>query len=256
MPLSKQELDQLLSALAQRATNPTAAPRGQELGPRQATFRSVAVGDNQGGGIAAMQEGFLIRGVVIDNPSGSWVVLKPTLQYIPPYTFGWSTNIVPGQQVMGAAYIDGPVGNQPSSKAGLPVVIYLYDIQVGNQAGYTFVDTNPDTLLLNGVVTATLAGSQPTLLTPPSGKRIRLLSANIGYTIVTAPVNPECPAKMSLRWLSNTGVIVIQLAVGPDQLTDDIPFEYDFPVDESISANFQSLWANVGIIYSVRYQIV
>jgi hypothetical protein len=112
-------------------------------------YRSLAVGDNQGGGIGAMTlPGTRIRGVIVDNPSGSWVQLDGVglgfQPYVAPYTMAWSVSLLPSVNELSAKYVAGPIG-QVSFLAGAPVVVYVFENQVPSSAGSTFLTpSTPD----------------------------------------------------------------------------------------------------------------
>ena len=114
MALTRDDLAMIAQLIAQ-SQPPPKPPTLQRI------YFSKAVGDNQSGGIGGMEPGFLIRGVTVDNPSGSWVLLQPTNQFIAPFTFGWSSTLLPGSQVISASYVIGPTG-QAISTFGQPAV--------------------------------------------------------------------------------------------------------------------------------------
>src|SRR5450759_2466133 len=106
-------------------------------------FRSLAVGDDRGGGIGAMTlPGTRIRGVIVDNPSGSWVQLDGVglgfLPFIAPYTMAWSVSLLPSVTELSAKYVAGPIG-EASEIAGAPVVVYLFEAQVPSSPGSVFL---------------------------------------------------------------------------------------------------------------------
>lgn len=68
-----------------------------------------------------------MRGIEIDNPSGSWLLIPSFETAIPPYTIGWSMSFP-----IDVAAIDIIAGNGPSGQKGTsfgdPVVVYLHDL--------------------------------------------------------------------------------------------------------------------------------
>lgn len=122
----------------------------EQPGTQFRIYRSTAVDDNQGGGIGAMTlPGTRIRGVIVDNPSGSWVKLDGIglgfQPYIAPYTLAWSVSLLPSVNELSAAYVDGPTG-QVSTSAGAPLVVYVFESQVPSSPGSNFQTAPPATL--------------------------------------------------------------------------------------------------------------
>lgn len=154
-------------------------------------FRSAAVGDDQGGGIGAMTlPGTRIRGVIVDNPSGSWVILDGVglafQPYIAPYTLAWSVSLLPSVSELSARYVDGPTG-QPSSTAGAPLVVYLFEAQVPSSAGSAFVVPAPtaESSVTSVTATPTVAGAP--LLAGVSGRALRIYSVSCCQDMITGP---------------------------------------------------------------------
>lgn len=112
-------------------------------------YRSTGVGDNAGGGIGAMSlPGTRIRGVIVDNPSGSWVRLDGIglgfQPFIAPYTLAWSVSLLPSVTELSAIYTVGPTG-QTSAATGSPMVVYVFEAQVPSSGGSTFDPLISDT---------------------------------------------------------------------------------------------------------------
>ena len=158
----------------------------EQPGTQFRIYRSAAVGDNQGGGIGAMMlPGTRIRGVIVDNPSGSWVKLDGVglgfQPYIAPYTMAWSVSLLPSVTELSAVYVDGPIG-QSSSNTGAPLVVYLFETQVPSSPGSAFVVSSAPVRVYDNVSTsatpyATL--SVQVVAAPGVGKRIRILALYI-----------------------------------------------------------------------------
>lgn len=136
-------------------------------------YRSLAVGDNQGGGIGAMTlPGTRIRGVIVDNPSGSWIQLDGVglgfQPYIPPYTMAWSVSLLPSVSELSAAYVAGPIG-QSSSLAGAPVVIYVFESQVPSSPGSSFATTLPPTVIALSITLPLVGPNNNNVILPALG---------------------------------------------------------------------------------------
>jgi hypothetical protein len=83
---------------------------------------------------ASLGNSRFIQGIVIDNPSGSWLRVTGIEQYVPPYTVGWSYPVVPAAASLDVLFTDSPSGS-PSELVGNPVTVNLYDELVPNHPG-------------------------------------------------------------------------------------------------------------------------
>jgi hypothetical protein len=80
-----------------------------------------------------------IRGIKIDNTSGSWLsLIIPGLpvQYVPPYTLGWSMSLLTPLNTV-TVNSGGPSGSV-STNSGTNVTVYVYDESIGDSAGNTY----------------------------------------------------------------------------------------------------------------------
>lgn len=66
------------------------------------------------------------EGVIIDNPSGSWLHVEGVDRYVPPYVMGWSFPFDPSVASVTVRFVDSPSGSQ-SSLTGTPPTVYLSD---------------------------------------------------------------------------------------------------------------------------------
>jgi hypothetical protein len=64
------------------------------------------------------------KGIVIDNPSGSWLLVFPTYDYVPPYVLGWSRDFPYEVASTTVRYVNGPSG-QISTQQGDPFDVVL-----------------------------------------------------------------------------------------------------------------------------------
>lgn len=76
-----------------------------------------------------------VAGVRVDNPSGSWLRLAQVVDYVPPYTLGWSRTIIPAVLSLDILWTDSPSGT-PSALTGLAATVTLYDTPQPNSQGY------------------------------------------------------------------------------------------------------------------------
>lgn len=211
-------------------------------------YRSPTVGDNQAGGIGSMTlGGTRIRGVIVDNPSGSWVKLTGTgldfEPYIQPYTLAWSVSLLPSVLEIGAAYVVGPTG-QDESTAGSPIVVYLFEEQVPSSGGSQFVTPAPETVQPQAVTIIALSTGVAAAVEFEPGigatRRFRLFAVQVGYnyfdigqgnggrfcvdTPVYIEVRPKTGAVPSTRFIG-------MLGLNPEHPRDTLDYPYGFDLD-------------------------
>lgn len=82
-------------------------------------------------------ESWQIAGIIVENPSGQWLYVNKIRRYVPPFTLMWRTNIerVSAFRVNSVA---APVAGSTSSTVGGPVIIMIFDREVGYSNGYTY----------------------------------------------------------------------------------------------------------------------
>lgn len=228
-------------------------------------FRSLTVGDNQAGGIGSMTlPGTRIRGIKVDNPSGSWVMLDGIgmayQPFIQPYTLAWADSPLPSLAELKATYVTGPTG-QPVSIAGQPLVVYLFEEQVPSSGGSQFVTSTPEELSITVTITAlSIAQVTPILGPPPAGQRYRLFGAKLNEAEA-----PSADANVfglsgvhGLLQESITTADLGDLAIGPGQHadSDDYGTGLDVSVDNGVSINLLSVWGRHRVEVTLRYQVV
>lgn len=240
-----------------------------------AIYRSPTVGDNQSGGISAMVlAGTRIRGVIVDNPSGSWVKLSGTglgfEPYIAPYTLAWSVSLLPSVLEIGASYVTGPTG-QPASTAGSPIVVYLFEAQVPSSGGSQFVVPAPDTVApaastIIAVSTGGIAGVEyePAIV---ATRRMRLFSVQVGYHFgvlgggnpnhycldspVYVDVRPKTGAAAPTLWI---GTIALDAEHPQDSL--QYPNGFDLELGDHLLVDAISLYGQVPVVVTPIYALV
>jgi len=81
-----------------------------------------------------------IAGIVIDNPSGSWLFVEGIKQYVPPYRQGWAYPVMPQQTSISVRFVDSPAGtvsNPVVLPVGQQVVVTLSDLPIPQSEGFT-----------------------------------------------------------------------------------------------------------------------
>lgn len=223
-------------------------------------FRSLAVGDDQGGGIGAMTlPGTRIRGVIVDNPSGSWVQLDGVglgfQPFIAPYTMAWSVSLLPSVNELSAKYVDGPIG-QPSSNAGAPAVIYVFENQVPSSPGSLFVTPAPAITMLRTQIAATIAGGFVQIIVPPPDAAIRVLSME-GIMRIEPAYLIDAPVLLS--WISTDTLTTlggVQLSNSKRSEGLSLAAPIDLPVGAGLTVAYAAGWGNVRVDAYTGYAIV
>ncbi len=75
-----------------------------------------------------------IRGITIDNPSGSWLRVTGIEDFVPPFTMGWGANVNPARLTVDVLFADSPSGTASQLIGNMPVVT-LYDYAVPASGG-------------------------------------------------------------------------------------------------------------------------
>jgi hypothetical protein len=227
-----------------------------------AIFRSPTVGDNQAGGISAMRlPGSRIRGVIVDNPSGSWVKLDGIglgfQPYIQPYTLAWSVSVLPSIDELSASYVPGPIG-QPSTNAGSPLVVYVFEAQVPSSGGSTFQPQTTEQSIATVSYVATSGTVTAVHIPAVANQRIRLISLKLTLAFTVAAGIANDTSTRAGVFSTAAGITLAQLDVGPGQLSDDLGFGngIPLPVSDSLSVTLATLWGRSFVYLSAIYQYV
>jgi len=131
-----------------------------------------------------------MRGIEIDNPSGSWLYIPSLETFVPPYIVGWSYSFpydVTAIDII--ANQDGPAG-QPSTSDGDPVIVFLTDESIATSEGTPAPgkEVRPLTtpvLNLYSEIEVPYANSTITLISAASvlGKMVRIYGFRFWYSI-------------------------------------------------------------------------
>jgi hypothetical protein len=214
------------------------------------------------------------HGIVIDNPSGSWLTVYPIGDFVPPYTLQWTRDFPYSIASATVRYTNGP-SDQPSSQEGEPMTVWLDSEPVGASNGiaapgaaFRPLSTTTQDIMADG----TYLGLPLALIPAQTGARARIYSFQIGYS-PAVPIAPQ-PLDMPLFWRLQPdpfpvggqsyafGVISPQNGY-QDRVSFDVnPRDVDISgFDVAITLN--SLWATgVGTAepilfrYHLRYSIV
>lgn len=112
-----------------------------------------------------------VRGVAVDNPSGSWLRITDfggTDLAIPPYTMGWTSPIWPAAAAVSLRFVDSPSGT-PSTQIGTVVTLAVTDEEIPGNPGYASGaqgEQDPLSVRLTTHSTGIIAREGGTLISP------------------------------------------------------------------------------------------
>jgi hypothetical protein len=211
----------------------------------------------------SLPNGTPIKGITIDNPSGSWLYIVSERQFVPPYTIGWSMPCSYEQSSVTVNAGQSPAG-QVSTTQGDPWTLILDSEPVNADTGgptKAFIDQFTPTLYAAvgpQVIQKSVVNFNVLDIAAIPGKRIRVL----GWSAIVGPDNDPNTDIVSLTKLvlfdSLTAVDYIELG-GADRRSSDsrifVP-GIDFGVGDYLKVTGRTTWLNVSVNTSVKYQII
>lgn len=223
---------------------------------------TVAVGDDLDA--ASLASGQL-RGIIIDNPSGAWLQLFPTYDFIPPYVLGWATTIPAAASITVRTIATGPSG-QISTLKGDPYTVTLDSEPVSLSggvpapgasyvAGFTPVVSWSETFM------ATTTGSSSIVVNPNAGQRFTILTFAAEYVI--PPIGGAfqnagaSPVTVILQSLPAAGIF-LRASLSPEKRSFERTFGagVNWPIDTGFYCSGESSWCNEYINFSVSYMVL
>ena len=138
-----------------------------------------------------------IRGLKVDNTSGSWLsIIVPSLpvQYIAPYTLAWSMTLL--TPLSNITINSGGPPNSISTLAGTNVTVYAYTDSVGDSAGSQYYTPNAEPIRklffaqinFDQQAVPFGAGPVPVVIFPiNSGRTIRIYGYGLAYQLYFPP---------------------------------------------------------------------
>ena len=202
-----------------------------------------------------------IRGVIVDNPSGSWLYMPEITGYCPPYTKAWSIDVNPTVASISFLFRDGPAG-QVSTLQGDPIQVTLFDTPVGNSPGIAsgggFIEAFTPVLLAETQLTTSIGGTTGVMLAAVTNKRYRVLTATLVYTEDT--LTPRDSGQSVVLFASPASIVTnirLRLA-GMEHYVDDrvFPLGLDLPKSGGINYAEQCDWANADVTFTITYQLI
>jgi hypothetical protein len=199
-----------------------------------------------------------IRSIRIDNPSGQWLQLFPTYDYIPPYTIGFARTFQTTVQTI-TIKRNTPAG-QVATQQGDAVKVYLdSDPAPADSDGVPFIDQfTPVLIAVNATSQVPLAGLSGTLVAAQANRRFRLLTldARLGYSNVSG-IYPVCGVDFIVQDNSGSGTALIgRLSPAKPSSERAYPAGVDFAVGAAIIFSAATDWADSLLLLSITYQVI
>lgn len=217
--------------------------------------------------------GWQIASVIIDNPSGMWLELRPSYTLIPPNTLGRIISLDPRSQTINLVYVDAPIGGVASAVTGGPISVQAFDEILTDDVGtdYTLIPT------IQNLTTAiaALQGSIDGLVMGWGSANVPLyfsdsFSANDGLTVVLTAgagqqiVLLQASASIEVGYYPVRGIVYasieipgerVDLALTSERPSDVIPFPPGAMVanaGEDIEVETQSPFDPIEMLVSYR----
>lgn len=209
-----------------------------------------------------------MRSVRIDNPSGSWLQLFPTYDWIPPYTLGFARTFDNAVSSITIRASNGPAG-QVSTADGDPVRVVLDSEASGNSAGSgsgsggsSFIEGyTPTSSFTFSLVIPVPAGVTQVLVPSAASSRYRLLTLALSRD-TAALVSPtletyDGPSFWRLR--TDPGGVTMDFGMlSANNPVDDRSYGggLDFPVGQGIDIRVTGDWMQTYANVSGTYQTI
>lgn len=186
--------------------------------------------------------GWQIGSVVIDNPSGMWLELRPSYTLIPPNTLGRIISLDPRSQTIELHYVNAPIGGIPSAVTGGPISVQAFDETQSDDVGvdYTLypaiIDLTAAIVALQASIDGLVMGwgsanvplyvsasfsandGLSVILTAPAGQDIVLVQVNASITVDYYPIRGHIEASVEVPGKRST------LIIAGERPSDQIPF--------------------------------
>lgn len=213
----------------------------------------------------SLPNGEPIRGIVINNPSGSWLYVVSERQYVPPYTDGWSMPTSYEQSSISINANVGPAG-QVSTIQGDPWTLILYsdpvDLSSGGPIDSFIKGFTPIVSSLlgggGGIIVPTLANLAGTWIAAIPNHRIRILTISVSYIANGIfPGTNESPLELVLiDSITNNPVQFFGLNV--EQRMQAAVFSSGLDLSPSARLDYQThaYWASAFLVGSITYQVL
>lgn len=171
--------------------DPSLSLSGGTLVVVPADTRSVSFSATPGASVVTGALSYPTIGCRVDNNTGTWYQIGTTGFLIPPYTTGFTVDLLPAINSLTVAPTTPPYGN-PNNTNGTGITVTLYAGYIGNSSGNTVIVDYPIQLLQSNTLTTSTLNSTITLPTPATAGN--LLVAVFASANSTASVTVTGPA--------------------------------------------------------------
>lgn len=234
----------------------------QQLPAEYTRFRRYSTVVNQN--IDGITPGWPIACVGIDNPTGSWLSIRPFDIFVAPYTLGFQTNLVPATNSLSIDFLQFGPNNAVSSSSGVnPVNIIVYDRELGNEPGNAFIPVIPELTNVNVSINAdfTNGTSFETVIAgtvPPTGQRIRLFRCSAALTSNAATNNTSESNVYVAVAEHTTGITIVtfSLSVGATFASAEFGQGLDLTLNNQLSTKTSIPWGAGRYDFSATFQFV
>lgn len=121
-----------------------------------------------------------IRGIQIDNPSGTWIWIEAAKAWVPPYTINWGMTLPSAQQSITIRTGNGPAGKLGTT-TGSAITVTLWNVSVPDSLGTTFIVKDTPEQAWGMIATNWMINPQTIIPNPGPTARIRLYAVEITY---------------------------------------------------------------------------
>lgn len=163
---------------------------------------------------------YRIRGIRVDNLSGSWLFLPDINRYVPPQTIGWQSVVLSPSTRIRVDFSDAPPGGIPSAATGNNPAIEVY--------GWPVIETSGQNL---GPIAATgnlpAIGIDEILRQPSQGNGVVLNAASIIYGLGVVAAEP-LTADTHIQWSASGSGAVFEpyFTINPSHPSDTLLFPW------------------------------
>lgn len=200
-----------------------------------------------------------VRGILIDNPSGAWLLLRTTGDYIAPYTIGFARSFDTGHASVAIEFpSSGPAGQVTTLAGDRPRVI-LSSEPVGNSSGASaegrsFVEQFTPVLTASvGQTVPTSTGIQnQTAIAAVANRRIRILNIVACLFPFSSSVIPDSSGNLQL--FASGGNPNFNINLTPEIV--NIPGPIDVPVGQGMLWSFFPEWKDLWVQFSIMYNLI
>jgi hypothetical protein len=210
---------------------------------------------------ASLPNGTPIRGIVVDNPSGSWLYISSEQQWVPPYTNGWSMPLTYDQTAITVdAQNQGPAG-QVSTTQGSNWSLTLdsepTDVNSGGPTSQFIDQFTPQIKVSStGVVPLSTGLTISPLVAGVANKRIRIWSLETAQIFVTG----EFEGVLTAGWVDDgTTPYVIHSGISNFQMPTSVvtyPRGFDLEIGSPLKLALFGTVTDKTARYSATYSLI